>query len=89
MDGHFDPTDVELEKKYLIASIQAEINEKRSYAINRCTQIMFAGEPAGVGRYGSEEMAEKITPETAYAAYQRLIETAQVEILFCGAGTLL
>ena len=86
VDGHFDPTDVELEKKYLIASIQAEINEKRSYAINRCTQIMFAGEPAGVGRYGSEEMAEKITPETAYAAYQRLLATAQVEILFCGAG---
>lgn len=86
VNGAFDPTDVELEKKYLVASIQAEINEKRSYAINRCIEIMCEGEPAGVGRYGSETKARQITPQSAFAAYERLIHGARVEILFCGSG---
>ncbi|MBC8569435.1 EF-P 5-aminopentanol modification-associated protein YfmF [Zongyangia hominis] len=86
VDGAFDPTDVELEKKYLIASIQAEINEKRSYAINRCLEIMCAGSPAGIGRYGSEAKAQEITPQSAFAAYERLIRSSQIEIIFCGSG---
>lgn len=82
--GLFQGNDVELEKQYIIDTIDAQINEKRSYAVSRCMQEMCAGEPVAVRRYGERETAEKITPATA--AYRRMLETAPVEIFFTGCG---
>ena len=85
-DGFFASTDVELEKQYLIDTIESEINDKRSYAIMRCMQEMCAGEPVSVRRYGTLESAGRITPRSAYEAYRNLLESAGIEISFSGCG---
>lgn len=85
-DGAFPQKDVELEKQYLIDSIEAEINDKRAYAINKCRTIMCQGEPAALRKYGYVEDVEKITPQSAAEAFLRVRRTARVEILFVGCG---
>ena len=85
--GLFDSQDVALEKQFIVDTIEAEINDKRSYALRRCLQTMCAGEPVAVDRYGSLEAAEAITPESATQAYQSLLANAAVEISFTGSGS--
>ena len=85
-DGLFSETDLELERRYLIDSIEAEINEKRAYAIAQCIQHMCKGEPPAVRRCGYVEDAERITTESAKAAWERMIRRSRVEIIFAGCG---
>lgn len=84
--GHFFQEDVDLEQQFLIDSIDAEINDKRTYAMRRCVQIMCAGESVAVPRYGYRAQAEAITPQSAAQAYQRMLQTARIEILLTGSG---
>ena len=85
-NGAFREEYVRLEKQVLIDLIESEINEKRYYALNRTVEIMCAEEPAGVNKHGYVEDVKAITPQTAAEAYQRLIETARIEIMFVGCG---
>jgi len=86
VDGVFDEQDFQLEKQYLIDTIESEINDKRDYAISRCQSLLFAGEPFAIKKYGTKERAEKITPQSAVKAYHEAINRAVVEILFIGCG---
>lgn len=85
-DGKFNAKNTELEKQYLLETISSEINDKRTYANIRCKDIMCKDEACAIKKYGYAEDAQKITPESAAKAYQELIETAQVEIMFEGCG---
>lgn len=85
-DGKFNEKNTELEKQYILETIDSEINDKRSYALMRCKDIMCSGEGCAVKKYGYRENAEKITPESAAKAYKELIGTAQIEIMFEGCG---
>lgn len=85
-DGKFDTQNTELEKQYLLDTIDAEINDKRNYALMRCKTIMCEQEGCAIKKYGSREMAQKITPESAANAYKELMKTAQIEIMFEGCG---
>ena len=84
--GAFDPKEFELEKQYLIDTIESEINEKRTFAMSRAQSLLCEGEPYGESRYGTLDQAKGLTPELAAAAYSRAIRTAHVEILFVGCG---
>ncbi|HKM32698.1 MAG TPA: insulinase family protein [Oscillospiraceae bacterium] len=85
-NGKF-PADVfKLEKQNLIDDIEAEINEKRSYAVHRTEAITCAGEPYGVGRLGSKQSAEAMTNDDVYSAYTDMLSTAKVEIICVGKG---
>lgn len=84
-DG-FEPKKFALAKQELIDDIDAEINEKRAYAIIRARKSVFEGEPAALTSYGDREHAEKLTPDKAYAQYLKLIETAEINIVFAGSG---
>ena len=86
IDNAFDAADVALERQYIVDTIDAEINEKRTYAMRRCLQIMCEGEPAAIPRYGTREQVEQVTPQSAAAAYRRMLHTAAIEILFTGSG---
>ncbi len=85
-NGVFRLADIELEKQSLIDLIESEINEKRHYALNRAMSIICQQEPAGISKYGYIEDVKKITPQTATDAYQTLLETAQIEIMFVGCA---
>lgn len=84
--GRFPEDDFRVERTYLIDTIESELNEKRAYAIGKCTEILFRDEPFGVKRYGYKEDAEKLTAEEATAAWRELLKKARIEILFTGPG---
>lgn len=88
-DGKFDKPSVELEKQFLIDSIDAQINDKIIYAKNRCIELMCKDEPFGIDKYGCRERVEKIDAEVATKAYFNLIKRAQIEIMFIGGGDAL
>lgn len=81
----FQKKNFALKKQELLDAIDAEINEKRSYAFKRANFNIYKGEPAAVPFSGSKERAEAITASSAYEQYKKLMKTAQIEILFVGA----
>ncbi len=86
-DGTFPEKELELERQFLLDTIAAEINDKRSYALTRCKSHMCKGEPTALRKYGEPEQVEAITPASAAAAYRRLLETAAIEVVFVGPGS--
>ena len=73
-------------RKETVDDIEAEINDKRSWAINRAVEIAYKGQPYALNPLGTKEAALAATPAEAYAAYKRVLDTARVEIVFCGCG---
>ena len=85
-DGHFCPDYTAGEKANLIDRIRAQINNKRTYAVQRLTQEMCRYEAFGVDKLGDEASVAAITPESLWAQYQRLLREAQVEVYYCGSA---
>lgn len=85
-NGVFSEKFVELEKKTVIDNIETAINDKRSYAIERAMKTICKGEPASVCSYGTVEKAKLITPNSAYKAYRRMLETMPCEIICTGCS---
>lgn len=85
-NGVFSEKFVELEKKTVIDNIETAINDKRSYAIEHAMKTICKGEPASVCSYGTVEKAKLITPDSAYKAYRRMLETMPCEIICTGCS---
>lgn len=85
-NGVFSEKFVELERKTVIDNIETAINDKRSYAIERAMKTICKGEPASVCSYGTVEKAKLITPDSAYKAYRRMLETMPCEIICTGCS---
>ncbi len=83
-NGSFCVDDVESEKRLLVERLIAENSDKRTYAKNRCNEIMFENELYGIHRYGTVEDIEKITSEKLYEAYKEVLEKSK--ILLCVSG---
>lgn len=84
--GAFPQEELLLERQNLIDTIEAEINEKRTYAISQCIREMGKGTRLAVNKYGTVETAAQLTPQLAAAAYEEVIRTARIEIVFVGCG---
>lgn len=85
-DGVFRKQDVDVEKVSLIDAIDAEINEKRIYAVNNLIKLMCENEPYGIPKYGYKEQVELLDGAKIKCAYDKLVSTARVEIMFTGCG---
>lgn len=85
-NGVFSSDYVAGEKGNLIDRIRAQINDKRTYAVQRLTQEMCRYEAFGTDRLGDEESVAAITPESLWQRYQQLLRTAQVEVYYCGSA---
>jgi len=82
--GTFLTDYVESERSNLVDRIRAAINDKRSYANSALLRNMCAGEAFGVDRLGDEETAAAITPQALSKFYRSVLETARVEVFYCG-----
>lgn len=80
----FDEKSVELEKANLIDEIRAEINDKRSYSLNRCKEEMLKGKKAALKALGTEENAKKVTPVSLKKAYDDMLSSSQIEVMYIG-----
>ena len=58
LGSEFDSTSFSIRKNDLLDKIEAEINNKRGYAISKASEIAFKGEPAECSCYGKKENAE-------------------------------
>jgi len=85
-NGRFLQDYVEGERDNLIDRIRAQKNDKRQYALLRLTQVMCAGEPFGVSRFGAEESARGITSPKLFSYCNSLLENAAVELFYCGSA---
>ncbi len=80
VNGAFSPEEVESEKRILAERLCAEQSDKRSYAKNKCEEIMFSNEAYGIHRLGDVESIEAITPQTLYDAYKEILKTAKIAV---------
>ncbi len=73
-------------KRELIDKINGAADNRHLYAVNRSGRQAFKGEPAAVNLPGTLENAEAITEQTAYEAYNRLLDSAYISVSFIGEG---
>lgn len=75
---------VESEKNHLKQIIESKIDNKRMYALERCTEEMFKDEPYGLYKFGYIEDLEKITPQDLYEYYKKMINECKIDIFVSG-----
>ncbi len=83
-NGMFPEDGFKQEQRQTIEMIESEYNDKRAYARLRCEEIMCAGEPYGLKRYGSKEEIAALQRSQLTEAWQYLIDNARVEIMVLG-----
>ncbi len=84
-NGTFFENDLSREKRKAIEHIKGEFSEKRVYAKKRLLEEMYKDEPYGLSKCGTIEDVEKITGESLYAAWQKMLSTAFIRFNVVGA----
>lgn len=84
-NGAFSDREFRIQKQDLLDTIEAEINNKRSYALARAVETAFEGEPYAAPVYGEKEDVEKLDAASVYAAYERLLQEAVIRIYHVGS----
>ena len=82
--GVFNSKYVSQEKEILKRRIESKINDKRSYAINRCIEEMCKNERYSLYQLGYVEDLEKIDESNLYRHYSKVLETSPIEIFYVG-----
>lgn len=72
------------EKNNLVNLIKSRINDKATYAVDRCFECMCSQEPYGIYEYGTVEGVEAISSEQLINAYNRLKNKMNVVIFMTG-----
>ena len=85
-EGLFLEEYFESEKTNLVDAVRSILNDKRAYADSRLLQEMCAGEPYGVPRLGNEQIASALYPQMVWDAYQELVSTSRLEIIYSGSA---
>ena len=83
-DGGFKASFVEQEKQNLRDKISSLINDKRVYSLEKCRQEMFKNERYGVYEQGDIEKIDEITPQSLYAFYKAMLDSAALFISYAG-----
>ena len=85
-EGGFSREFVESEKRNLIATIESERNDKRTYAAAQMLKKMCSADSFGVPRLGDREQVEQIDPVMAWTHYQKVLRESPVEIFYVGSA---
>ena len=75
---------VEQEKENHRIRIESKINDKRSYAVNRCIEEMCKYEDFSLYSLGYVEDIDSINEINLYQQYKNILNTSQIEIFFVG-----
>ena len=84
--GGFLPVFVESEKKNLIATIESELNDKRTYSMNRLLKIMCKEDSFGLPRLGEVSQVAAIDPAELYAHYRKILRESLIDIFYVGSA---
>jgi predicted Zn-dependent peptidase len=83
-DGIFDLSIFEQEKANLIDEIKARENDKMTYALDRCIELMYEDESYGEYVYGSVEAIESIDCQSLYQHFKEIIEESLFDLCLMG-----
>ena len=83
-NGAFKEEYVAQEKENLKQIIEGKIDNKGSYALERCIQEMFKDKPYGLYKYGYVEDLEKVSEKELYEHYLEIIKTCKIDIFASG-----
>lgn len=84
IDGCFNQEYFDQEKINLIDEIESRLNDKMSYSIERCIETMYEDEPYSIYMYGTEDDVKKITNQSLYEHYLKVIKTSMFDICLIG-----
>jgi predicted Zn-dependent peptidase len=84
VDGGFNKEYLDIEKTNLKDRIQAKINDKGRYALERTFEEMCKGERFSISEIGYEEDLDKISPRDLYEHYKHIIKTSPIDIVVEG-----
>ena len=85
-DGGFRVDFVESEKKNLIATIEAQRNDKRVYAMDQMLRKLCAKDSYAIPKLGEPEQVAAITPQALLDHYKTILRSAPVEIFYVGSA---
>lgn len=83
-DGTFRADFVAQEAENLRRRIEATINNKPQYAVNRLREEMCRGEPYGLHKYGDVEELRQVTAPRLYEHYRRVLAASPVDMFAVG-----
>lgn len=83
-DGLFPLDGFEQEKRQTIELIETELNEKRSYARQRCESLMCAEEPYGLSRYGTREEVAALERPQLTESWKHVVAHAPARVIVMG-----
>ncbi len=75
---------VDQEKNNVRILIDSKIDNKDSYAFNRCVEEMYKDKPYGLYKFGYKEDLNKIDEKNLYCYYLELINSAKIDIMISG-----
>ena len=84
--GVFVKEYVNSEKKNLIATIEAQRNDKRAYASGQMLKTMCAEDSFGIPRLGEIDKVQSIDAQKLYDHYQKILAESAVDILYVGSA---
>lgn len=84
--GSFGAENLAMEKRLLIQKIEEELNDKRTYAFNKCIEYMCANEAYGKDKYGTIEEIQNVKMADIYAAWKNLLSSAIFQITVVGGA---
>ena len=87
-EGGFSRDFVESEKRNLIAAIESERSDKRTYAAGQLLKLMCQNDTFGIPRLGEKEQVEAIDPVSAYTHYQKILQESPMEIFYVGSASI-
>lgn len=77
---------VETEKRNLICELEAQRNDKGSYAAGELLKTMCREDSFAIPRLGEKSQVEQITAQALYDHYQKILREAPVEIFYVGSA---
>lgn len=83
-NNSFSEEYVSQEKKNLADIINSRSDDKRVYAVNRCIEEMFKGEPYGLYKYGYAEDLKDITARSLYEYYLKMLKECKMYVIING-----
>lgn len=83
-NGGFNDRYVEIEKEVLKEAILSRINNKGTYAMERCIEEMCKNESYSIHEDGKLEDLEKIDRVSLYQHYLKILQDSEIDIAFTG-----
>lgn len=83
-DNGFDKDYVENEKNNLKQIIEGRKDSKATYALERCIEEMYKGNPYALYKYGKVEDLDNINEKNLYEQYISLINNCKIDIFVSG-----